>query len=148
MRLLIQRVTRAEVRIDGRTVATSGPGLAVLVGVGHGDDDATAKVMAGKVVGLRIFRDSEGRTNRSLLEVGGEALVVSQFTLYADTRKGRRPSFLDAAHADVGAAIYERFAGALEAQGVRVGRGVFGAEMELELVNDGPFTIWLDSGEP
>lgn len=148
MRLLIQRVTRAEVRIDGRTVATSGPGLAVLVGVGHGDDDATAKVMAGKVVGLRIFRDSEGRTNRSLLEVGGEALVVSQFTLYADTRKGRRPSFLDAAHPDVGAAIYERFAGALEAQGVRVGRGVFGAEMELELVNDGPFTIWLDSGEP
>ena len=127
MRLLIQRVTRAEVRVDGRTVATSGPGLAVLVGVGHGDDDATAKVMAGKVVGLRIFRDSEGRTNRSLLEVGGEALVVSQFTLYADTRKGRRPSFLDAAQPDVGAAIYERFAAALEAQGVRVGRGVFGA---------------------
>lgn len=148
MRLLIQRVTRAEVRVDGRTVATSGPGLAVLVGVGHGDDDLTAKVMAGKVVGLRVFRDPEGRTNRSLLEVGGEALVVSQFTLYADTRKGRRPSFLDAAPSDVGAAIYERFAAGLEAQGVRVGRGVFGAEMELELVNDGPFTIWLDSGAP
>lgn len=145
MRLLLQRVERAEVRVDGRIVGACGPGLAILVGVGHDDDEATIEAMAQRVAGLRIFRDEAGLTNRSLLEVGGGALVVSQFTLYADTRKGRRPSFLDAAPPDRGRQLYERFASALEAQGVAVGKGVFGAEMKVELVNDGPFTIWLDS---
>lgn len=145
MRLLLQRVERAEVRVDGRIVGACGPGLAILVGVGHDDDEATVEAMAQRVAGLRIFRDEAGLTNRSLLEVGGGALVVSQFTLYADTRKGRRPSFLDAAPPDRGLQLYERFASALEAQGVTVGKGVFGAEMKVELVNDGPFTIWLDS---
>jgi D-tyrosyl-tRNA(Tyr) deacylase len=101
--------------------------------------------MAGKTVDLRIFRDEEGKTNRSLIDVGGEVLAVSQFTLYADTRKGRRPSFLDAAPPDLGERLYERFCAAIEARGVRIARGIFGAEMEVELVNDGPMTIWLDS---
>lgn len=145
MRLLLQRVSRAAVRIDGATVGEIGPGLVIFVGVGHEDEPATADAWAGKAADLRIFRDDEGRTNRSLLDVGGEALVVSQFTLYADTRKGRRPSFLDAAPPDLGTALYERFADALAGRGVRVARGVFGAEMRVELVNDGPMTIWLDS---
>ena len=117
----------------------------ILVGVGHADDEGVARAMADKCVDLRIFRDDEGRTNRSLIDVGGDVLAVSQFTLFADTRKGRRPSFLDAAPPDQGDRLYELFAAALEDRGVRVARGVFGAEMEVELVNDGPMTIWLDS---
>jgi D-aminoacyl-tRNA deacylase len=143
--LLIQRVSRAEVRVEGRVVGSIGPGLAVLVGVGHADDDGVARTLAGKCVELRIFRDEEGRTNRSLLDIGGELLAVSQFSLFADTRKGRRPSFLDAAAPELGERVYEAFAAAVEERGVRVARGTFGAEMELELVNDGPMTIWLDS---
>jgi D-tyrosyl-tRNA(Tyr) deacylase len=104
--------------------------------------------MAGKAVELRVFRDAEGKTNRSLSDIGGEVLAVSQFTLYADTRKGRRPSFLDAAPPELGERLYERFCAAVEARGVRVARGIFGAEMEVELVNDGPMTIWLDSAAP
>ena len=145
MRLLLQRVGRAAVLVDGATVGKIGPGLVVFVGVGHGDGPATADAFADKVADLRIFRDADGKTNRSLIDVGGEALVISQFTLYADTRKGRRPSFLDAAPPDLGTALYERFADALAGRGVRVARGVFGAEMMVELVNDGPMTIWLDS---
>jgi len=145
MRLLIQRVTRAEVRVDGRLVGDIGPGLMILVGVGQRDSEAEADLLAGKSVDLRIFRDEQGKTNRSLTDVGGEVLAISQFTLYADTRKGRRPSFLDAAPPDQGNALYERFCAAVEARGVRVARGIFGAEMEVELVNDGPMTIWLDS---
>jgi D-tyrosyl-tRNA(Tyr) deacylase len=147
VRLLIQRVTRAEVRVDGEVVGSIGPGLVVLVGVGHADTAAEVESMAAKAADLRIFRDEEGRTNRSLLDVGGEMLVISQFTLFADTRKGRRPSFLDAAGPDQGNELYERFTAAVEARGVRVARGRFGAEMEVELVNDGPMTIWLDSAE-
>ena len=147
MRLLIQRVTRAEVRVDGAVLGAIGPGLVVLVGVGHVDSPAEAESMAGKAVDLRIFRDDEGRTNRSLIDIGGEMLVISQFTLFADTRKGRRPSFLDAAPPVPGEMLYEVFAKAIEERGVRVARGVFGAEMEVELVNDGPLTIWLDSAE-
>ena len=145
MRVLLQRVTQAAVRVDGVVVGACGAGLLILLGVGRDDDAALASSVAGRVADLRIFRDEEGRTNRSLLEVGGQALVVSQFTLYADTRKGRRPSFLDAAPPDMAIPIYERFTAELEARGVKVGRGVFGAEMEVELVNDGPMTVWLDS---
>ena len=147
MRLLIQRVKRAEVRVGDRPVGSIGAGLAVLVGIGRGDDHATTEQLAGKCVDLRIFRDAAGRTNRSLIDVGGELLAVSQFTLFADTRKGRRPSFLDAAEPALGQSLYEAFVQAVERRGVRVERGVFGAEMELELVNDGPMTIWLDSAE-
>ena len=148
MRLLLQRVGRAAVLVDGATVGRIGPGLVVFVGVGHDDEPATADAFADKVADLRIFRDADGKTNRSLIDVGGEALVISQFTLYADTRKGRRPSFLDAAPPDLGTALYERFADALAGRGVRVARGVFGAEMVVELDNDGPMTIWLDSAAP
>ncbi len=147
MRALLQRVTRAEVRADGEITGAIGPGLVVLLGVGPADDDATAEALARKVAELRIFRDDEGRTNRSLLDVGGAALVVSQFTLFADTRRGRRPGFTGAASAEIAIPRYERFAATLEALGLVVGRGRFGAEMEVELVNDGPFTIWLDSDE-
>lgn len=147
MRVLLQRVTRAAVSVDGAVVGSCGAGLLILLGVGRDDDTALAASVAGRVADLRIFRDEEGRTNRSLLEVGGHALVVSQFTLYADTRKGRRPSFLDAAPPEMAIPIYDRFTAELEARGVTVGRGVFGAEMAVELVNDGPFTIWLDTDD-
>jgi len=145
MRLLLQRAARAEVRVEGRVVGSIGPGLVCLVGIGHADEEATVEALAGKMVDLRIFRDEEGKTNRSLIDIGGEVLAVSQFTLYADTRKGRRPSFLDAAPPETGERLYERFCAAVEGRGVRVARGIFGAEMEVELVNDGPMTIWLDS---
>jgi D-tyrosyl-tRNA(Tyr) deacylase len=145
MRLLLQRVTRASVTVDGEVVGRIGPGLVILVGVGHGDDEALAESMAGRVADLRIFRDDEGKTNRSLVDVDGSALVISQFTLYGDTRKGRRPSFLDAAPPAIGEALYLRFADAW-ARGVPVAKGIFGAEMEVDLVNDGPMTIWLDMG--
>src|SRR5215212_589669 len=120
MRLLLQRATRASIRVDGRVVSSIGPGLVVLVGVGHTDDEQVADAMAGKVVELRIFRDEAGKTNRSLIDVGGELLTVSQFTLFADTRKGRRPSFLDAALPEQAERLYERFAAAVEGRGVKV----------------------------
>jgi D-tyrosyl-tRNA(Tyr) deacylase len=121
--------------------------LVVLLGVGPDDDEPTADGLARKVAELRVFADDEGRTNRSLLDVGGEALVVSQFTLFADTRRGRRPGFTGAALPDLAIPLYERFAAALEAMDVTVARGRFGAEMQVELVNDGPFTIWLDTDD-
>jgi D-tyrosyl-tRNA(Tyr) deacylase len=145
MRLLLQRVTRAEVRVGGRIVGSIGPGLLALVGVGHRDSREVAVALADKSVDLRIFRDEAGKTNRSLLDIGGSMLAISQFTLYADTRKGRRPSFLDAAPPELGASLYEAYAEAVAARGVTVARGEFGAEMEVELINDGPMTIWLDS---
>ena len=147
MRALLQRVSRAEVRVDDAPIASIGPGLVILLGVGPDDEPSIADALARKVAELRIFADDEGRTNRSLLEVAGEALVVSQFTLFADTRRGRRPGFTGAAAPDVAIPLYERFAGAMEGLGVRVARGRFGAEMAVELVNDGPFTIWLDTAE-
>ncbi len=147
MRALLQRCARAEVRVAGETVGSCGRGLLVLVGIGHGDDDATAVALARKVAELRIFDDAAGRTNLSLLDVGGDALVVSQFTLYADTRRGRRPGFTDAAAPAQAERLYGVFADALAAHGPRVGRGRFGAEMEIELVNAGPFTIWLDTAD-
>lgn len=134
--------------MDGTPIARIGPGLAILLGIGPADDAAVADALARKVVELRIFSDDEGRTNRSLLDVGGAALVVSQFTLFADTRRGRRPGFTGAAAPELALALYERFAAALDGLGVTVARGRFGAEMAVELVNDGPFTIWLDTSEP
>ena len=146
MRAIIQRVERAEVRSSGEAVAAIGIGLVVLLGVGHDDDEATADALARRIVELRIFRDEAGKTNRSILDVAGGALVVSQFTLYADTSRGRRPGFTDAAPPDLAERLYERVAARLAEAGVEpVGTGVFGTEMAVELVNDGPFTLWLDT---
>ncbi len=143
MRVLLQRVSHARVSVDGRSVAEIGPGLAILVGVGHGDGDEQARYLAEKIAGLRIFEDEAGKMNLSVRDVGGEALVVSQFTLYADTRKGRRPSFTDAALPDVASPLVERFARLLAAQGVPTQTGEFGAHMLVEIANDGPVTIWM-----
>jgi D-tyrosyl-tRNA(Tyr) deacylase len=146
VRALLQRVERASVRVDEREIAGIGPGLLVLLGVGHGDDDATAAALARRMTELRIFRDDDGRTNRSILDVGGAALVVSQFTLYADTARGRRPGFTDAADPALAELLYQQVAAGLRTAGVvDVQTGAFGAEMAVELVNDGPFTIWLDT---
>jgi D-tyrosyl-tRNA(Tyr) deacylase len=146
MRALLQRVSEAEVRVAGESVARIGLGLVVLLGVGHDDDETTADALARRIVQLRIFRDEAGKTNRSILEVAGGAIVVSQFTLYADTSRGRRPGFSDAAPPEVAERLYERVADKLSQAGVDpLGRGVFGAEMAVELVNDGPFTLWLDT---
>ncbi len=147
MRALLQRVSSGSVRIDGEVVGTIDAGLVILLGVGPDDDEQVADELAQKAVGLRIFRDEDGRTNRSLLETGGAALVVSQFTLYADTRRGRRPGFTGAAAPELADRLYERFVSTIRSAGVTVATGRFGAEMSVELVNDGPFTIWLDSAE-
>lgn len=147
MRALLQRVSRAEVRVDGSVTGAIDDGLVILLGVGPDDDAAVVDGLAQKVVDLRIFRDDEGRTNRSLVDTGGGVLLVSQFTLYADTRRGRRPGFTGAASPEVAERCYEAFAAALRRLGVRVATGMFGAEMAVELVNDGPFTIWLDTAE-
>ncbi len=148
MRVLLQRVSRAAVSVGGEVTSSIRLGYVLLVGVGRGDEASQVDRLAEKIVGLRIFRDADGKTNRSIADVDGEALVVSQFTLYADTRKGRRPSFVYAADPEVAAELVEAFAEALEARGLKVGRGIFGAEMEVELVNDGPFTMWLDAETP
>jgi D-tyrosyl-tRNA(Tyr) deacylase len=146
VRTLLQRVTEARVRVEGRLVASIGPGLLILVGIGHTDTEAIAIAQATRVTELRIFQDEAGKTNRSIIDSSGSALVVSQFTLYADTSRGRRPGFTQAAAPDVADRLYRRYARALQAAGVTdVQTGEFGAEMLVELVNDGPFTIWLDS---
>lgn len=147
MRAVLQRTTGARVRVDDENVGSIARGLVVLLGVGPADTEAIADELARKAADLRIFRDDEGRTNRSLLEVGGGALVVSQFTLYADTRRGRRPGFTAAAPPDLAERLYGRFVDALRGLGVEVATGRFGAEMAVELVNDGPFTIWLDTAD-
>lgn len=147
MRALLQRVQRGEVRVEGEVVGTIGEGLVILLGVGPQDTEATADELARRAAELRIFRDAEGRTNRSLLETGGAALVVSQFTLYADTRRGRRPGFTTAGPPELAERLWRRFGDALQVLGVRVATGRFGSEMLVELVNDGPFTIWLDSAD-
>jgi D-tyrosyl-tRNA(Tyr) deacylase len=135
------------VRVAGSIVGEVGTGLVVLLGVGPDDDEAVTDALARRVTELRIFDDEAGRTNRSLLDVGGGVLVVSQFTLYADTRRGRRPGFTGAAPPELAERLYLRFADTLRALGVEVATGRFGAVMEVELVNDGPFTIWLDTAE-
>lgn len=147
MRVLIQRVTEARVTVDAQIVGRTGPGLLILACAMRGDDDATAAALAGRVARLRIFRDDQGRMNRSVLDTGGTALVVSQFTLAADTRSGNRPGFSSAAAPDDGRRLYERFAQALRDLGVATETGRFGADMQVTLVNDGPVTIWMDSAD-
>jgi D-tyrosyl-tRNA(Tyr) deacylase len=144
MRALIQRVSDASVEVAEERVAAIGAGLLVLVAAGAGDGPDAPAQLAGKVARLRIFADAEGRMNRSLVDVGGEALVVSQFTLYGDVRRGNRPSFTEAAPPDVGERLVAAFAAELEALGVPVATGRFGAHMQVTLTNDGPVTIWLD----
>ncbi|HWQ23556.1 MAG TPA: D-aminoacyl-tRNA deacylase [Gaiellaceae bacterium] len=145
MRAVVQRVREASVSVDGHVVAACGRGLAVLLGVARGDGERQAERLAARVARLRIFENEAGRFDRSLLDVGGEALVVSQFTLIADTRKGNRPSFAAAAPPAESQPLYERFCAALQGEGVPVQAGVFGARMEVALVNDGPVTIVLDA---
>jgi len=145
MRVLVQRVATAEVTVAGRASGAIGPGLLLLVGITHSDDEATLKRMADKVVKLRIFADEAGLMNRSVLDVGGDVLAVSQFTLYADARKGRRPSYSDAAPPEAAKALYLRFLELLAAQGLKVEAGEFQAEMAVTYTNLGPVTILLDS---
>jgi D-tyrosyl-tRNA(Tyr) deacylase len=145
VRAVVQRVRHASVAVDDEVTAEVGPGVVVLLGVAEDDSATVAERLAGKVARLRIFENDEGRFDRSLIDVSGEALVVSQFTLIADTRKGNRPSFTGAAAPGVAEPLYERFCGFLEEEGVRVSRGVFGARMQVALVNDGPVTIVLDT---
>ena len=147
MRALLQRTSGASVRVGEETVGSIGAGLVVLLGVGPDDREVTADALARRVTELRIFDDADGRTNLSLIDVGGAALLVSQFTLYADTRRGRRPGFTGAAAPELAERLYVRFAAALRDLGVEVATGEFGAVMQVELVNEGPFTIWLDTAE-
>ena len=145
MRAVIQRVSRARVVVDGRVSGEIGAGALVLVGVGRGDTPEAAEYLAEKIAHLRIFDDDQGKMNRALLDVGGAALVVSQFTLYGDARGQRRPSYIQAASPELANQLYEEFVRALRARGVRVETGVFQARMDVELTNDGPVTILLDS---
>lgn len=144
MRVVLQRVSRSSVRVDGELVGQIERGLLLLAGVATGDTADTVRAAAEKVAGLRIFSDDEGKMNRSVRDVGGSALVVSQFTLLGDARRGRRPSFTDAAAPEIAEPLIELFARELEGQGVPTATGVFGARMEVELVNDGPVTLVLD----
>lgn len=145
VRVLLQRVTEAAVRVDRDTVGEIGHGLLALVAAGAGDTDQEAVWAAGKVARLRVFADDEGRMNRSVIDVAGSVLVVSQFTLYADTARGNRPGFTGAAEPELGRRLVDRFGEELVALGVPIARGRFGAHMDVELVNSGPVTIWLDS---
>jgi D-tyrosyl-tRNA(Tyr) deacylase len=147
MRIVLQRVQSASVSVDGSNVAAIGPGLLLLVGVAEGDDASTANLMARKCAEMRVSSDAEGKFNLSLLDTGGEALVVSQFTLLADLRRGRRPSFVGAARPEIAEPLVEAFAGALRDLGVATQTGVFGAKMGVALVNDGPVTVVVDSAE-
>ena len=144
MRVVLQRVARASVSIDGNTVGEIGPGFCLLVGFSHTDTPAQVAWMAEKVVGLRLFSDAEGRMNLGLAEAGGTLLVVSQFTLYGDASKGRRPAFIDAARPEAAIPLYERFIADLRATGVTVATGEFGADMQVEILNDGPVTLLLE----
>jgi D-tyrosyl-tRNA(Tyr) deacylase len=145
MRAVLQRVTRARVRVGGETVGEIGPGLVVLLGVARDDKESDARYLVEKVLNLRVFEDAEGRMNLSLAESGGALLAVSQFTLYGDARRGRRPSWFDAAPPELARPLYEFFVAEARARGARVETGSFQAMMEVELVNDGPVTILLDS---
>lgn len=145
MRALIQRVQWGRVTVAGRSVAEIGPGLVILLGVGHADNDKHVEYLVDKIANLRIFEDQAGKINRSIQDAGGQVLVVSQFTLYADTRKGRRPSFTGAASPEIAAPMVEKFAALLQSRGVPTRMGEFGAHMLVEIANDGPVTIWIES---
>ncbi len=145
MRCLIQRVSSADVKVDGETIGEIGPGVLLLVCAMQGDSEAQADQLAAKIAKLRIFTDENGKMNRSLLDIEGEALIVSQFTLAADTSRGNRPGFSSAAPPDLGNQLYERFADLVAEQRVNVAKGQFGAHMNVNLTNDGPVTIWLES---
>ena len=147
MKTVLQRVSKASVRVDGEVVGSVDGGFLVLLGVGHGDTNEDIDYLVRKIVGMRVFSDADGKFNLSIKDIGGSLLVVSQFTLFADTKKGNRPSFISAAAPDVAKKLYEEFCEACFAEGVRVERGVFGAMMEVELTNDGPVTIVIDSKE-
>jgi len=147
MRAVLQRVSRATIRVNGQTSGEIGPGLLILLAVGQGDTSKEADYLLDKIVNLRIFEDAEGKMNLSLLDVGGELLVISQFTLYADCRKGRRPSFTDAGPPGEAQKLYDYFVAAARTRGVKVATGIFQAVMEVELVNSGPVTILLDSSK-
>jgi D-tyrosyl-tRNA(Tyr) deacylase len=147
MRALVQRVSEAAVRVDGEVVGEIGSGLLVLVCAMRGDTKAEADKLAAKISKMRIFQDDAGKMNRSVLDIGGSALVVSQFTLAADTRSGNRPGFSTACGAEEGNAFYEYFAEALAQTGVPIEKGIFGADMKVSLINDGPVTIWLDTDQ-
>ncbi len=144
MRALVQRVRKSSVSVDGRVVGAIGPGLTVLLGVKEGDTEEEARWLASKVANLRIFPDDEGKLNRSVLEMGGQVLVVSQFTLYADCRRGRRPSFVEAARPEVADPLVEKFVEFLRAEGLQVETGIFQAEMLVEIHNDGPVTVLVE----
>ena len=144
MRALIQRVISGKVTVEGKTVSEIGHGLVIFLGIGQGDNDEQARFLAEKIATLRIFEDSASKFNLSILDVGGKAIVVSQFTLYGDARKGHRPSFSEAARPEVAAPLVEKFAEFLHAQGIQCQTGVFGAHMLVEIENDGPVTIWLE----
>jgi D-aminoacyl-tRNA deacylase len=145
VRAVVQRVTKASVSIEGEVVGVIETGLVVLLGVKPGDDERAIDFLAEKIANLRIFPDDDGRMNRSVLDTGGAALVVSQFTLYGDCRKGRRPSFIDAAPPEIAEPLYERFVARLRGYGLKVETGRFAADMKVELVNDGPVTLIVDS---
>ncbi|SEU01492.1 D-aminoacyl-tRNA deacylase [Paracoccus homiensis] len=147
MRALIQRVTEASVEVEGQIVGQTGPGLLILVCAMRGDDETAADKLAARIAKLRIFHDENGKMNRSLLDIGGGALVVSQFTLAADTRSGNRPGFSTAAAPEDGRRLYEYFSDSLRSQGIATENGRFGAEMKVRLLNDGPVTIWMDSAD-
>lgn len=148
MRAVIQRVTHGKVSVDGAAVAEIGAGFVILLGVGPADTEDNARALARKIAMLRVIEDEQGKMNLSLLDTGGQAIVVSQFTLYADTRKGHRPSFINAAPPDIASPLVDRFVELLREQGVPTQQGVFGAHMVVEIVNDGPVTIWLDDESP
>jgi D-aminoacyl-tRNA deacylase len=145
MRVILQRVNRGRVSVNGREVASAGPGLVILVGIGPQDTEENASYLTRKIAMMRIFEDDQGKLNRSILDTGGSAIVVSQFTLYADTRKGNRPSFTDAALPDMARGLVDRFAALLAEQGVPTQTGEFGAHMLVEIENNGPVTIWMEN---